>query len=108
MKLAYVAGPYRAKTVSGIVQNIREAEAIAIELWKMGFAVLCPHTNTALMDGAMPDETFLEGTLEMMRRCDFVVLTPRWQASRGAIEEKAEAERRGMPIYLWPNVTEPL
>lgn len=33
-KLAYIAGPYRADTIHGIVQNIRKAEAVAIKYWK--------------------------------------------------------------------------
>ncbi len=42
MKIAYTAGSYRASTEYGLVQNIRKAEAVAIELWKMGYAVICP------------------------------------------------------------------
>jgi hypothetical protein len=32
MKIIYVAGPYRAKTVRGMVENIRRAEAAALHL----------------------------------------------------------------------------
>ncbi len=32
MKLAFIAGAYRADTIHGIVENIRKAEAVAIEL----------------------------------------------------------------------------
>jgi hypothetical protein len=31
MKLVYIFGPYRNETVSGIVANIRRAEAAAVE-----------------------------------------------------------------------------
>lgn len=104
MKLAYVAGPYRSKTINGIVQNIREAEAIAGELWKRGFAVICPHKNTALLDGIVPDQTFLDGDFVMLRRCDLVVLTPRWEESVGARAERDEAERYGIPVVVWPDL----
>jgi hypothetical protein len=33
MKIAYIAGPYRAATPHGILQNIRKAEAVAIRLF---------------------------------------------------------------------------
>ncbi len=34
MKLLYVAGPYRAKSEWQLEQNIRNAEAVALELWQ--------------------------------------------------------------------------
>ena len=102
MKLAYVAGPYRAPTESGVVANIRAAEAVAIELWKMGYAVICPHMNTALMGGVCPDDVWLKGDLVMLRRCDLVVTVPGWSASMGATEEVKEADMRGIEVFHWP------
>jgi hypothetical protein len=102
MKLAYVAGPYRASTESGVVQNIRNAEAVAVELWKMGYAVICPHKNTALFGGLAPDEVWLKGDLVMMRRCDLVVLAPGWQKSSGTRDEINDAGEHKIPIFLWP------
>lgn len=68
MKLIYLAGPFRATTGWGIEQNVRRAEVVALELWKMGVAVLCPHANTRMFHGEAPDELWLEGTMEMLRR----------------------------------------
>ena len=78
MKLLYIAGPYRAATEHGVAENIRRAEAMAIDLWKLGAAVLCPHKNTAFLGGVVPDQTFLDGDLVMMLRCDAVVTLPNW------------------------------
>lgn len=72
MKTAYVAGPYRADTVRGIIENIRRAEEVALELWKLGFAVITPHKNSALFDGAADDSVWLAGSLELMRRSDLI------------------------------------
>jgi hypothetical protein len=102
MRVAYVAGPYRGPTESAVVQNIRNAEAVAIELWCMGFAVVCPHKNTALLGGAIPDETVLAGDLEIMARCDLVVLVPGWEKSTGTMDEVKEACQIKMPVYRWP------
>jgi hypothetical protein len=99
MKLAYVAGPYRASTESGVVQNIRNAEAVAVELWKKGYAVICPHKNTALFGGLAPDEVWLKGDLVMMERCDLVVLVPGWHTSSGTRAEVARAKELGIPMY---------
>lgn len=102
-KVAYVAGPYRAETIHGVVENIRSAEAVAIELWKMGYAVICPHKNSALLDGVCSDETWLEGALELLRRSDIVVLAPGWLDSAGTGREAEEALRCGMPTFEWPS-----
>lgn len=108
MKVAYVAGPYRGQGANGIVQNILNARAVAVELWQMGYAVVTPHLNTALMDGAAPDSVWLAGDLEIMRRCDLVVLLPGWAYSEGAVAEYLEAQRRGIPVYPWPMQRETL
>jgi hypothetical protein len=102
VRLAYAAGPYRASTEWGVLSNIRNAEAVAIELWRMGYAVICPHKNTALFGGVADDELWLKGDLVMMERCDCVVLCPGWQRSSGTLAEKARAEERGIPVFEWP------
>lgn len=101
MKIAYVGGPYRAGTVHGIAANIRAAEAVAVELWRMGWAVICPHLNSAFLDGAVLDEAFLAGDLEIMARCDALVLIEGWQHSQGATAERQHALEIGIPVYEW-------
>lgn len=100
MKLIYVAGPYRGPNAWEIECNIRRAETLALEAWRLGVAVICPHANTAHFQGAAPDEVWLEGDLEMLRRCDAVLLTPDWGRSAGARAERDEAVRRGIPVLL--------
>lgn len=102
MKVLYVAGPYRARTIRETVLNIRRAEEVAIKLWRMEFAVMAPQMNTALFDGAAPDSVWLEGALELMRRCDAVVLVPGWTESAGTRAELTEAEELGIPVFEWP------
>lgn len=102
MKVVYVSGPYRAPTVYGIVQNIRRAEQIAIALWQKGFAVICPHTNTALMDGSISikdSETFIKGDLEIVKRCDAVFLMKNWENSVGAVLERQFAIDHNIPVF---------
>jgi hypothetical protein len=99
MKVIYIAGKYRAATPWDVEQNIRAAEEIAAKVWAMGHAALCPHANSRHMEGVASDEHFLAGTLELMRRCDAVLLVPNWHHSEGARAEVAEAERLGMPVF---------
>lgn len=98
-KLVYIAGPYRAATERAVVENIRNAEAVALMVWQAGHYALCPHMNTALFGGACPDEVWLAGDLEMLRRCDAVVVCPGWHASSGTKAEVAEAKARGIPVF---------
>ena len=98
MKLAYISGPYRAATVHGILENIRRAEAVALRYWQTGYAVICPHKNTALMDGACYDHVWLEGDLEILSRCDVVVMMPGWERSEGAKAERQRAIDLGLEL----------
>jgi len=101
MKRAYVAGPYRADTEHGVVENIRRAGDVSLELWKLGFAALCPHMNTALFGGAANDDVWLAGDLEWLQFAELVVLVPGWRGSAGTLLEKRTAEHLGIPVYEW-------
>lgn len=98
MQIAFISGPYRAETIHGIVQNIRAAEAVAIKYWHLGYAVICPHKNSSLLDGIACDSVWLEGDLEILSRCDVVVMLPGWEESEGAKKEHYEAKRLGLEI----------
>ena len=99
MKIAYIVGPYRSKEgINGIVNNIRRAEKVALKYWKLGYCVICPHKNTALMDGVDTDEMFLEGGEELVRRSDVIVAMNGWDLSLGSIEEIELAKQLGKEI----------
>jgi Domain of unknown function (DUF4406) len=99
MKLVYVAGPYRAPTTWEISLNIHWARTLGAMVATAGAYPVIPHSNTAHMDGLAPDELWLKGTMEMMRRCDAVIFTSDWERSTGAREERAEAGRIGLPCF---------
>ena len=99
MKLVYVAGAYRGRTHNDIAENIAAARAVATHLWSLGYAVICPHLNSAFMSGAAPEDVFLNGGLEMVRRSDLVVLTDGWAGSQGTAREIEEARKHGIPIF---------
>ena len=101
MKVAYISGPYRADTINGIVQNIRRAEKVAVKLWQMGYAVICPHKNTSLLDGLCDDDVWMKGDLELLRRSDCIVLISGWRKSEGSNEEVREAVKRNIPVFFW-------
>jgi len=87
MKVAYIAGPYRAATPSGIYENIHRARQVALKYWLKGYAVICTHMNTSFFDGAAPDSIWLEGDIEILRKCDVLVAMDTWVNSSGAKAE---------------------
>jgi hypothetical protein len=102
MKTVYVAGPYRGETRDAVELNISVARAVGLLAARKGWAPVIPHCNTSLFDfvtSDLPDEFWLGATLELMRRCDAVVLIPGWQRSTGTLAEIAEAERLGMSVF---------
>ena len=109
MKLAYVSGPYTADTKEQKIANIQQARKIAVELWDLGYAVICPHSNTAFfneMCKVAKYEDFIVGDLVMLEYCDVMVLTPDWWASNGARIEAGYAHIHLIPIYIYPNMPE--
>ena len=101
MKVAFVSGPYRAKTKLGILINILKARKVAKGLWKMGYMVVCPHLNSALMDGIVPDEVFLRCDLMLLKQCDVVVIMKGWRKSKGTLGEIACAKDNNIPVVPW-------
>ncbi len=99
MPVIYVCGPYRDPNERGVVENIRAAEAVAIRLWQIGCAAICPHMNTALMGGVVPDDVFIDGDLNILERCDAVLTLRGWQGSVGSRAEVAYARHKGVLVF---------
>jgi nucleoside 2-deoxyribosyltransferase len=102
MKVIYVAGPIRAKgSFWKREQNIRAAEEVALQLWKMGFAVICPHTMCRYYDDMNPREAgfYLRGDLELIKRSDAIMLLDDWEESEGSVDEHSFAIKEGMLIF---------
>lgn len=96
MKIVYIAGPYRGNLIRRVL-NIWRARQAALFVWQHGGVALCPHLNTALFDGKMPDATWLEGDTDLLQRCDAVWTIDGWDRSVGALVEDAVACAAGLP-----------
>jgi len=99
-KLVYIAGPYRASDAWEVTENIHRAERAAREVARLGAMPVTPHSITARMSGVESDELWLQGTLELMRRCDAVLVLPGYEKSGGTQGEIAEADRLQLPIFM--------
>lgn len=102
MPVVYVAGPYRANSRAGVNLNIEAARQVGLHCCHKGWSPIIPHANTGGLDEVEPgitDEFWLDATMELMRRCDAVVLCPGFTRSRGTIAEMAEANRNMIPVF---------
>src|SRR6267142_2594478 len=106
MKVCYVAGPYRAKTEFGILQNIRKAEALGWKIWKAGAVAIVPHLLSAFHGGVLSDdpqkdfEGWIAGDMEIIRRCDCIVALDDWPLSEGAkMEVNLCKNKLGKPVF---------
>jgi nucleoside 2-deoxyribosyltransferase len=99
--LVYIAGPYRSPDPWRVELNIRAAEELGYRVAQLGAYPVIPHSNTrGYFASAAPDELWLTGTLELMRRCDAVILVEDWENSSGSRAERAEAFGLQKPVFL--------
>ncbi len=97
MKVIYVAGPFRAATQWQIARNIRAAEEVGFVVSNAGAMPLIPHANTAHFHGLQTAGFWIEGTKELLRRCDAAVFIRGWSESQGSVGEWEECMARGIP-----------
>lgn len=103
MKVAYIAGPYRSRWPwpfrwLGVALNVYRARRVSLRYWRQGYAVICPHSNTAFFDGKARDAVWLAGYIAILRRCNVVVMMRGWRNSDGSVAEHNEARRLGKRI----------
>ena len=101
MKIIYIAGHYRNERGEYYVRmNIRAAEEAALFVWLNGGVALCPHKNTSGFGGAhgIPDQTWLDGDFELLKRCDAIWAIPGWSSSSGATNEVDYAKLQNIVI----------
>jgi nucleoside 2-deoxyribosyltransferase len=103
MKVVYICAPFTAPNTWEIEQNVRRAENLALDVAQLGLSPLCPHTNTRYFYGLLPPEFWYEATMELMRRCDAVLVycAPCYSHldSVGCVAEIKEATRLGIPVF---------
>jgi len=103
MKIIYVAGPYTAKTFEAIDFNIQKAKQAAVQLWRAGWAVICPHLNTAHFeiyeDENLKYQTWIDGDIELLKRCDAIYMLSTWYQSKGAKGELEFAKQNGIKEF---------
>lgn len=101
MRVIYIAGPFTGPTPWDVEQNVRRAEAVALEVAKLGAAPLCPHANSRFFHGQCTPEFWYAATMALLKRCDAILMIPGWENSKGSREEKQWAVDNGVPVFHW-------
>lgn len=103
--LVYIAGPFGAATPGGHQTNVANAAAYRAPIAQLGCYPVCPHKNTESLGGptgfdpnATQQAAWYEGSIQLLRRCDVLLLIPGWENSTGSKTEKAAAEGWGIPV----------
>lgn len=100
MKRVYVAGPYRAPDVLGMLRNIREGIRVAVLLMETGDAPFCPWLDHQYgLQAEIPLETYQKTSMAWLEVSDAVVLVHGWQKSQGTLAEIRRARGLGIPVY---------
>ena len=112
--LIYIAGPYQHKngrecSQEEILENIQKAEKASIEWILKGWAVFTPHKNNSGYEKyeKIHDELYsvewLRRDLELLSRCDAILLLDGWRGSIGSVVEYEFAVKEEMMIFYQDN-----
>jgi hypothetical protein len=96
MKLVFIAGRFAGANAWEIARNTHAAEAVALQVAELGGMPVVPHSLGRSMFGTLPEEFWRAGCLELLGRCDGILLLPSWSSSPGAGAEARHADKRGI------------
>ena len=98
----YVAGPYSANNVLGVLRNIGRGERACAELFRHGVAPFCPwHDKSYAMDAlcqGVEVEDFREHSMAWLEASEAVYVLEGHAASVGTTAEIARAIELGIPV----------
>lgn len=97
----YLAGP-----MTGLPEfNFPAFEAAKLDLEKIGFDILSPHTidhgEVPGERGKLPYHVYLRAGFKMLLECRGIIMLPDWTKSRGAVAEFNLAMSLGMDIMQY-------
>jgi len=104
IKVVFISGPFRGDNGWEVEKNIRRAEELSFEVWKLSekgakVAVICSHANTRYFDGTLDDQMWLDATKALLLKCDAMLVTKDFKDSVGTCEEIMYCEEKGIPCF---------
>lgn len=99
MRLVFIAGKFFGANAWQIACNVHAAEAAALRVAELGGMPVCPHSLGRSVVGVLPETFWRAGCLELLGRCDGILLLPGWTQSQGASAESDYAEQHGIERF---------
>lgn len=102
MKRVYVAGPYNAPDVIGVLRNIRIGIEASVKLLaELDVAPFCPWLDFqfGLHDHRLNRDSYLDYSMAWLEVSDAVFLVDNWWKSPGTVVEVGKAKSLGIPIF---------
>jgi len=101
----YIAGPYSADNVIGVLDNIRKGIRLSTRVFLMGHSPFCPWLDFLfqlfLRDGeSLSVEDYYRYSIDWLLVSDILLVMPRWRNSGGTAEEIVQAFNAGIPIIF--------
>lgn len=106
MKVMFVSSPYSADTDEGIDDNILKAEKVSTALMSKGWYVITPPKNTGrcekykFLSGEEGYKFLLAMYIEILSRCDAIIMCKGWKESEGCRGEYKFAMENGIHIFF--------
>lgn len=97
----YISGPITPtpENPAPYEEKVADAMRVAERWYRKGYTLIVPHRNNWHMEGMSWDD-YMACDLELLRRCDGIVMMQRWELSRGAkIEHALAKELRLVILY---------
>ena len=103
----YIAGPLtptQSNYAIHYLENVRRMIRLGVEAMMAGFHPYIPaldfHIFLALHDNERITEEMVKQTsIEWLKACDAVLLTPGWEDSPGTLRELKIADEMGIPVF---------
>lgn len=107
MKLVFIAGKFAGANAWEIACNVHAAERAALRVAELGGMPVCPHSLGRSMFGTRPEAFWRAGCLELLGRCDGILLLHNWMHSAGAQSESDYATRNGIIRWYRAHLDQP-
>jgi|ERR1041384_1080190 hypothetical protein len=96
----YISGPMTARETFCVEENCVVGAKMYFALLRRGIPAFCPHLS-AFWPSAfteIPYTDWIEYDFRVIDRCTHLLMLPRWQESKGAVQEHAYALEKGVAI----------
>lgn len=99
LPMGYLSAPISADQALVRTAHYLTALAASAQLWESEVLHYCPHRNNPEVGTTdVPYESWIAMDLEVLRRCNYIVMAGTWNESPGCRRELAFAMKLGMPV----------